>query len=140
MAQKRDRGLAPEALGRLEEETCPAKSGADVAQVESVFLCRRTENQNVVEVYQDALVDERSEDLRHGALERGRGIDEAERKDLELKESISRAESREGRRVGVEGDLVICHREVELRENGGAEQAVEHVGNSGEGKRPLMSV
>jgi len=88
---------------------------------------RVAEDQDVIEEDEDAVMQERPEDVVHDCLERGQGISQPERHDQELVEPIMRLKRRLGNVSGEHPDLVVPRAEVQLGEEAGSEQLVEEL-------------
>src|SRR3954470_22753323 len=95
-----------------------------------VFLPILREYQEVVDVYDDELVKEWSEDILHDRHESGRGVGESEWHNPEFVVAISRAESSFLYVVRVDADLVIPRSQIYFREYLGAVDLVHQVVNT----------
>jgi hypothetical protein len=66
VAQKGDGRLAPQALRWLQEEASGAEAAEDVAKVGGVGGDGVAKHQDIIEIHEDAPVDQGAEDFRHG--------------------------------------------------------------------------
>jgi len=111
-----------------------AQSAEDRAHVLQMFRLGAAENKNVIEEDKYAPTQERTKDLVHESLERGRGVCEAERHHQKLEMVVVCAERRLGHIVGMHTDLMISAVEVELGEEDGVLQFVQELFHDRDGE------
>ena len=133
MAAEVDLGHGEVTLPDVGVELVGAEDGEDGGKVLFMFFDSLGVDQQVVEVNDDGGVEVLAEDLVHEALEGGWGIGETKRDDGELVVAVTGTKGGLGD-VGLgHADLVVALAEVDLGEDGGPMQPVEHVVDTGEG-------
>ena len=90
-----------------------------------VFWFIAAVDEDVVEVHQDALVEEGSQDLVHQPHEGGRRVSQSERQHPELIVAISGPECGLGDILVLDQNLVVSRAEIDLGEHPGVGQPVE---------------
>jgi hypothetical protein len=98
------------------------QDNTDVLQMRALGV---TQNQDVIEQYQDEHLDDTMEDVVHEGLECRRRVGEAERHDQELKMAVVRAELSLLHIGRLHKNLVVLATEVEHGEEVGSTELVE---------------
>jgi hypothetical protein len=137
MAQVFDGGLEELALGCFAIELVFAEESKDLVQVFLVVGIVLAVYEDIVNVHDDAFVEEGAEDVLDQGLEGGRSVGKAEWHDLVLEVAVTGAERGLLDVVFMDPDLVVARTEIDLGEDLGAMELVGEVINEGDGEPVL---